>query len=281
MASSNHSLINREMPMDWLPAISTTALFSFTLWLFRNLIKTRLVNAVKHEYDAKIENLKTELRKSEEVFKAELRVKESQMEALRSGALSSIATRQQLVFERQLKAIEGIWESVILLGRPRLASYILAVINIESAAKESKENDLVRGFFSKFSINDLNGLNSDAAIRCRPFAYPLSWAYFSAYQAIVMQGVLVLKMLSEGIYNEKFIKTEVTKKLVLAALPHQEEFINERGVHAVYYLLDELQDRLLLSFQLVLNSEVYDKETLERSAEIIKLSAELMKSNEL
>ena len=62
---------------DWIPAVSTTALFACALWLLRSVISTRLAASVKHEFDEKVETLKAELRKSEESFKAELHSKQT------------------------------------------------------------------------------------------------------------------------------------------------------------------------------------------------------------
>lgn len=78
------------MLINWLPALSSTSLLVVALWLSRHLIAERLKNAVKHDYDKQIETLRTELRKNEESFKSELKAKQSQIEALRSGALSGI-----------------------------------------------------------------------------------------------------------------------------------------------------------------------------------------------
>jgi hypothetical protein len=102
--------------MDWIPAISTTGLLALALWLSRNLIITRLSNSVKYDYDTKIESLRSDLRRKEEMFKSELAAKASQIEALRSGALSVAANRQAAIFERQLVAIEKLWEAMVSLG---------------------------------------------------------------------------------------------------------------------------------------------------------------------
>ena len=91
--------------MNWIPALSTTSLLVIMLWLFRKIISAYLTNIVRHEYDKKIESLRTTLRQSEESFKAELMAKESQIDALRSGALSGIVNRQAAFYERQIVAV--------------------------------------------------------------------------------------------------------------------------------------------------------------------------------
>mgnify|MGYP007037817717 CR=1 FL=1 len=63
-------------------------------WLGRHLITTRLKASVQHEFDEKLEAIRTEFRKSEESFKSDLRAKENQIAALQGGALSGMVSRQ-------------------------------------------------------------------------------------------------------------------------------------------------------------------------------------------
>jgi len=206
--------------MDWIPALSTTSLLALALWLSRNLIITRLTNSIKHEYDKKIEQLKTELRQNEESFKADLRAKESQIDALRSGALSGISNRQSAIFERQLAAIEQLWDSVMSLGPAKYVSSMMAVIKFEAAAKEAAKNPRVKEMFSVIGNVDLNKLDTNKALKARPFISPLAWAYYSAYQAIVMHAVLRLQMLKNGLDMAEVIDTKKVTELIKVALPH-------------------------------------------------------------
>ncbi|MBI3902634.1 MAG: hypothetical protein HY306_06785 [Nitrosomonadales bacterium] len=102
--------------MEWLPPISTTAIFGLVLWLGRNLIATRLTKSVQHEFDTKLESLRTELRKNEELFRADLRAKEAEIAVLRSGAMTAMASRQVAFDKRRLEAIDQLWSAFIALG---------------------------------------------------------------------------------------------------------------------------------------------------------------------
>ena len=267
--------------MDWVPAISTTSFLALALWLSRNIIITILKNSVKHEYDEKIEKLKTKLRKSEESFKADLKAKEAQIEALRSGALSGLSNRQTAIFERQLEAIEQIWDAVLSLGPAKSVSAWMAVIKFEAAAKEAAKNPRAREMFSMLGNVDLEKLQTNQALKVRPFISPLAWAYYSSYQAIVLHAVIRLQMLKNGIDMVDVIDKEHVIKLVKVALPHQIKFIEEFGPGAFHHLLEELETNLLMAFKLMLKGEESDKETLEKAAEIIKTSESLMESNTL
>jgi hypothetical protein len=97
---------NHMSVFDWIPALSTTSLFAAVLWLLRSVISTRLRASVQHEFNEKVETLKTDLRKSEESFKADLRSKEAQIEALRSGALSGLTSRQAALDARRIQAVD-------------------------------------------------------------------------------------------------------------------------------------------------------------------------------
>src|SRR5438105_1233155 len=105
--------------VPWFPAITTTALLAAVLWASRELISTRLTRTVQHEFDKKIESLRADFRASEERFKAELREKEAEISALRSGALSVLASRQAALDKRRLEAVDQIWTAFNALSPAR------------------------------------------------------------------------------------------------------------------------------------------------------------------
>lgn len=104
--------------ISWLPSVTTTALLALALWLGRNLIATRLVKSVEHEFNTKLESLRAELRKNEELFKADLRSKEAEIAALRGGAMTAMASRQVALDKRQLDAVDQIGPHLRLLDLP-------------------------------------------------------------------------------------------------------------------------------------------------------------------
>jgi len=137
---------------DWIPAVSTTSLFAAALWLLRSMITTRLRASVQHEFNQKIENLKTSLRESEESFKFDLRLKETQIEALRSGALSALASRQAVLDERRILAVDQIWSAVQKLAPAKSLSATIAVLNFEEALKLSASRPDSREMFASLGV---------------------------------------------------------------------------------------------------------------------------------
>lgn len=264
--------------MDWVPAISTTTAFTIIVWLLRKVLMARITNAISHEYNKKLEKLKTDLRKNEETFKAEIKTKESQIEALRSGVLTAVSNRQSQMFTKQLESIEKLWDVVVLLAPAKNISATMAVINFEAAAREAEKNQNARDMFASLSNIDVAKLPINEASKLRPFISKIAWAYYSAYQAIVIHAVIRMHMLKSGINMPEIIDSENVTKLVNLALPHQSEYIKKHGANAFHYLLEELETKLLYSFDLTIKGEESDKETLNNAAAIIKQSEVLMES---
>ncbi len=266
--------------MDWIPALSTTSLLAIALWLSRKIIATRLTNAVKHEYDKEIEALRAKLRKSDESFKAELKAKESQIEALRGGTLSSMVNKQSVLYQRQIAAIEQLWNAVTALAPAKLASATMVSIKFDTASKRAANDPKVRDFFKIVGDNfDIQKLQRGDASKTRPFISPLSWALYSAYQAIVVHAGMQLHMLKVGLDAGDILKTEELIKLVKVALPHQTNYIEKYGPSAFHYLLEELESELLLEFENVLNGVQPDKENLKKAAEVLQESKRLAETN--
>src|SRR5687767_10757560 len=133
--------------LDWLPSITTSGLLAASLWLGRHLILTRLTKSVEYEFGQKIEALRAQLREGEERLKADLRAKEVEIAALRSGAMTALASRQVAVDKRRLEAVDQLWSAVTSLASARGVSAHMSTINYEEAAKRVEHNPQVRKFF--------------------------------------------------------------------------------------------------------------------------------------
>jgi hypothetical protein len=268
--------------LDWIPAVSTSALLVGVLWLFRHLISTRLTKSVQHEFDHKLEELRTTLRNSEESFKADLRSKEAEIILLRSSAISGLSSRQAALDKRRIEAVEQLWAAVTALASARSVSNIMASIRFEEALKVAADNPKARDVFAAFG----GGFDKEKMDTCyreaekaRPFLSPIAWALFSAYQAIVSVAVVQLELLKIGINIPTVIDTAAIKKLISIALPHQAEHINNHSVNSYHYLLDELESRLLGELQNMLQGGEADRATVEQAAAILKESKRVMESD--
>ena len=262
---------------NWIPAISTTSLLALALWLLRSLIATRLRASVQHEFDQKLEALKTNLRKNEESFKAELRSKEVQIEALRTGALSNLASRQAALDVRRIEAVDQLWSAVQALGPAKPVSAVIAALKFEQASKLSAENPKAREMFAALGVPmDLAKLHTGEAEKARPFVSEIAWAIFSACQSILFVAVLKMELLKRGLDMPNIIDEDVVRRLITVALPHYKDVTAKCNIEVCHYLLEELESRLLEELRRVLRGEESDKSTIKQAAEILRESENVM-----
>jgi len=248
----------------WIPAITTSGIMAALVFLSRNLILERLKNAVKHEYDSKLTKIKSDLDS-----------KQKEIEAIRSGTLSNLAERQNTLYKRQIEAIEGVWDAVLKLGAAKTISITLSNLNYENAAELAEKDQKAREAFEMLNPTDLNEMPRGNAQKERPFISPLSWAYYSAYEAIILHAAIRMHMLKKGINLKKIIDNDHIVNLLKVALPHQAGYVEKYGVEGFHYLLDELEQKLLASFNLMLDGTEIDNATIEKAAEITKKAEEL------
>src|SRR5690242_16668687 len=125
--------------LSWIPTLSVTGSLAILVWLCRGPISSALTKGVEYKLNQKIERLR-----------ADLRAKESEMQALRSGALSALASRQIAVDRRRLEAVDQIWSAVTALGPARGVSGWMSVINFEAAAEAAKNDPRAQEVFAMF-----------------------------------------------------------------------------------------------------------------------------------
>jgi hypothetical protein len=260
--------------INWIPAISVPLILGFVGWLFRSLIQTRLTASVQHEFNEKIETVRTELRNNEESYKAELKSKENQITALRSGALTNLVNRQIIIDKRRLEAVDDLWASVISLSYIKSASAMMATVKFDVAAEMSAKDSNVQDVFKTMG-SMIEKVKVDAQ-KSRPFVSPIAWALFSAYQAIIWHAFLQLEMLKSGINIPKLIDSTIISSLVKIALPHQTEYIDKYGTSAHYYLLEELENKILDELKKIIDGTESDQANIKQAAEILKISDRLM-----
>ncbi|WP_431687048.1 hypothetical protein [Hahella sp. NBU794] len=252
--------------IDWIPALSSTGLLAVVVWLCRNLISNRLTRSVEYEFNQKIERLR-----------ADLRAKENEIETLRSGALSALASRQIAVDKRRLEAVDQLWTATMALNPARAISNWLSVLNFESAAKAAENDPNVRRLFEMFGSNfDPNSLNAVEAQKARPFVSPMAWATYSALLTVSVHAIMRWQVLKGGLGKDDFANTESINKLLKTVLPRQEAYIDKYGPEGYHYLLEEIEKKLLSELQSMLSGTSADKENVERAAEIVKLSNVLL-----
>ena len=218
-----------------------------------------------------IENIKYEYNENLEILKAELKTKDSQIKALRDGALTGVLNRQTSIYNRQLNAIDELWSVIVELIPAKGISSTLSILPYEEMAPKAEKDQRFRDLFSDISNFNMEKLPTitNKALKTKPFLSILTWAYYSAYEAILIDSVAKHHMLKSGINIGTQDFTHASK-LIKIALPHQKEYIDKYGSKVFHNLLNELENNILTSFEITIEGKELDKDALKKASEIIK-----------
>lgn len=252
---------------NWIPAIATSSLLALVAFLARNLVIERLKNAIKHEYDSKITKLK-----------ADLESKQKDIDAIRNGTLSNMSQRQGLLYKRQLQAVEKLWDAVLALSPAKAMSMTLITINYENALEAAANDEKARQMFETLSPIDIADIPRDGALRERPFLSPLAWAYYAAYEAIVIHAAIKMHLLKKGLNTKEIIQSEHVEKLIRVALPSFSEYVDQYGPDGFHHLLELLESKILESMDLMLDGKDNDLASIKKAVEITKQAEKLAES---
>lgn len=247
-----------------------------TIFIGRNWIRTRIEQSVRSGFEAKLETLRSDLRRSEEELKSELRSKETQIAALRDGSLSGRIQRQALADKRRLEAIDGLWTSFITLTSLAMVAKMMASINFDAAVREAHQNANARQFFRSISDGDqtenLLKTAQNSGKSQQPFVSPLAWAYFSAYNTFINGAMLRAKVFESGLKDaHELIPDELVNGVLKTALPHYSQLIDEQPAVAYNFVLDDLEKRLVAEIQKMIRGEEEDQAGVEQAARIMDM----------
>lgn len=245
--------------------------FLIAAYFGRQWFVERIKRGVQHQFDEKIEELRSTLRRSEDQFKARLLGKEAEISSLRTWVLGGAANRRALLDKRRLDAVERVWTTVIDMSPLKHIASIMMRIDFKETAKHAGKPE-VQKFLDVFGgeIADPSKMKPSAGRYEQPYLTEPAWAYFSAYKTILIGSMMryaALKVGGPGI--DKYMTNEATKKLLKAALPNAAQFIDEQEPEFYYLLLDEVEAALLSELRGVLDGKDVDHESAARAKAIM------------
>jgi hypothetical protein len=253
-------------------------LISALLWLVvpvvifvgRHWIMARVRRGVEHQFDIQIEEIRTKLHQTEEQFKSELRDKEAEITALRNTILAGSASRQALLDKRRFEAVEKVWTAINDFKQLKALSSMMAVMKFDAVAKEVGD-PRIQKFLEVIgtSAPDMQKFKN-AARDERPFLPEPAWAYFAAYTQILYANFARFTILKGGWENpQRIFNSESLKAILKATLPHQSKYIDENDPGTYHYLLDEIEERLLVELRKILEAQEADKAATDRAKAIM------------
>jgi hypothetical protein len=241
------------------------------VFMARHWIVARITKGVQHQFDERLEKVRADLRRTEELLKSELRDKEAAITALRNNVLSGSAGRQALLDKRRFEAVQKVWTSVNDLAAFKGLSATVALMKVKAIAREAN-NPKMQEFLSIIGgkVPDMENFQVIARDE-RPFLPELAWAYLHAYSVILFGNYArykVLKLALDVDGPDKYIEIEASRKILKAVLPHQSKWIDEHEPNQYHYLLDEIESLLLAGLRKILEGQEADQAGVERARAI-------------
>jgi hypothetical protein len=244
----------------WIPWISLAisvavpiAALAGQKWLI-----ARIEKGVQFKFEQKIEALRSELRKSE-----------AEISTLRSQVFSGAAKRGELLDKRRFEAVDNTWAAMKGLAPYRLVSEMLMRVDLKKAEAESTNPNLQRFFATIAKIAPTEKPPSISAHAEQLYLSPLAWAYFHAYQAIVLLHFGTAKAFEAGLTDvTKLMKVDRIREILKAALPKDAMFIDQCELTDFALFLDDLENALLRELKNTLEGKEADQADLARATAI-------------
>ena len=254
-----------ELLLPWVTIIVALAV-PLLLFIGRNWIKAWIEKGVQHRFDVRLEEVKAKVRDSETRLKSELSQREGEIASLRNIVLNGSAGRRALLDKRQFDAVEKVWTAVNDLGRLKALSANMAVLNIEAISKQNS-NPKIQEFLTMLGKNspDISEMK-DVALNEKPFLPELAWAYFSTIRKILIGNLFLFQVLRTGMENPMhLLNRESIGSSLKATLPERSEWIESHAPEQYYYLLEELEDKLLGELRKVLDGTEADQAAVKQA----------------
>lgn len=231
-------------------------------------MKAIIEQSVKADFEGKLE-----------VLRADLRAKDAELEALRSGALAAMRERHADLDRRRLVASEKLWADVAGLGQLKFLAKIMQTIAVDRVfaeiAKGGRQADAMVQFAEFLAkTSGVDELGKRASIQGeRPFISPLVWALHTALVSVLMHPVAQVTMMRNRLDGKLLADPKPMIDMVKAALPHQAENLDRFGPSFTLLLIDELEQALFAALVEDLRGEDTDQQGIRQAAEILKRAA--------
>jgi hypothetical protein len=257
-----------QMIYTWLgSSLVTTLGLAAAAWLARNWIIARLKTSVEHEFNQKLERLRSELRTSEDALRD-----------VRSTALHALAAKETARDKRRIEGIETIWGAMLELKKFYGTAATLQVLNYDAISDHVDDAKMRQYFGVTFAGVDASKpddpkiLQADAA---RPWVSPMIWALFKAYWAAIGYARAIAGMLKIGEDPRKFTSPEKIDEFLSAALPEEMEQFRPFRPLFIAPMLDLLELRLLAAIRKELADPEPDITTVQQAQRIADAASQI------
>lgn len=239
---------------------------------FRTWVFNKLNASIKHEYDAKLEAMKSQLQE-----------KSNETKTLLDVSLSGIPQRNAINHKRQLEAIDQLTGAFYKAYKMQSLVQTTSTLNMPEMSKRAGDEKIQVLSKSLLAGIEDSYVKEDPAWTARPFVSINSWQYYQAYRNIVTYSYLKLKIISLGVKENDLVYSRI-KELSKLALPDRSVEIDALPEFGLGWLdiLSNLETNLIEEFGLMIAGHSADTQNIERVKAIkeqIKLADQFNRAN--
>lgn len=237
--------------MDILPTIVTSVLSSgAVVWVLKEWLSTRLRTSIQHEYDIKLETLKSDL---------------SRQAALLTAAHSSFAEGQKAAMERKLQAVDKLWKSLVdFRGKlPAILGFIdILTVDEYRGAKDHPTFVALARDLSEEKISNLSNWDIEDV---RPYVGEYIWSLIFIYRAIFLRTSLLLLLGRSDAEKLEWHKDGGIQQLINAALSKEERATLEaQQFGKILWIQRQIEGKILASLHKIISGEDFVNPSIEQ-----------------
>ena len=242
------------------------------------LVKNWVIKAISYQYDTKLENLKSELRLSQETFLENIRADRAGRESIRAATLANFSAAQQAAYKRRIEAVEVLWKAVL---QSRTVTPEMAYIYTVDAIGYKEE------FFGPNLKNPLKSIdyvkaigssqsNSDQVTEVRPFIGEELYSLFSVFSAILGRSLSITCHSYQQGKLQLWFEEHETIELLKRVLTEDEwnEFSKKKRCHLQWFC-QRLESKISIAIARLLSGEESATATAEYTSKLIDQASAL------
>ena len=245
------------------------------------LVKNWGIKAISYQYDTKLENLKSELRLSQETFLENIRADRAGRESIRAATLANFSAAQQAAYKRRIEAVEVLWKAVL---QSRTVTPEMAYIYTVDAIGYKEE------FFGPNLKNPLKSIdyvkaigssqsNSDQVTEVRPFIGEELYSLFSVFSAILGRSLSITCHSYQQGKLQLWFEEHETIELLKQVLTEDEwdEFSKKKNCQLQWFC-QRLESKISVAIARLLSGEESATATAEYTSKLIDQASALSSS---
>jgi hypothetical protein len=251
-------------------AAVTAALLAFVAFLLRTTISERIRRAIGHEYDAKLEDLRTSNAKVLE----ELRSARAEREAFRAMAMSLMTSTRAGTLDKRVAAIDVLWRSLhdLRVGMPYMIG-VLDMVGWDTAKLGAQGlSTLDRSNYLETLAPNLKSTAEVA--KSRPFLGDQLYSLYHAAQAILGRAISTT-ILSHQQRKFRYWFQEQDMVELLKTILSEEELsrFNAMTHEKLDWLFRTLEGKIVFEIQRELSGEPAAEQALLQANRIMERAA--------